>query len=249
MSFYTFFKNLYDTDRVSSESSHVNHATPPDAICDQDDFLSNLNRYVTLEEAWVVIKKLKSGKSSGEDLISNEMLKNLDNLAIEALVHIFNRCLDYGAYPWHSSVITPIHKTGDISNPDNYRAISVSSCIGKAFSTILLNRLIEFRDKTCPDPVTQLGFKKNAQTSDHILTLKTLIDKYRIVSQKKKGQYLTVCFVDFKKAFDTVSRDLLLFKISQLQIKGNFFGVLNDMYNNSSAKIKINKLLSPKFDI
>ena len=127
------------------------------------------------------------------------MLKNLDHLAIEALVHIFNSCLDNSAYPWNSSVITPIHKTGDISDPDNYRAISVSSCIGKAFSTILLNRLIDFRNKTCPDPVTQLGFKKGAQTNDHILTLKTLIDKYRKPNQKKKGQYLTACFVDLKK--------------------------------------------------
>ena len=188
MAFYNFFKDLYDDNRDNAQSPCSNSnkdVTVLDSDCDQNFALLNLNKHVTFEEASGVIKNLKNGKSSAEDLILNEMIKNLDYLAITALVHVFNSCLDNGAYPWHSSVITPLHKAGDISDPDNYRAISVSSCIGKAFSTILLNRLIDFRKLTCPDPITQLGFKKNAQTSDHILTLKTLIDKYRNSNEKK----------------------------------------------------------------
>jgi hypothetical protein len=78
----------------------------------------------------------------------------------------------------------------------------------------------------CPDPKEQLGFQKGAQTNDHVLTLKTVIDKYT----KKQRVRLYTCFVDLRKAFDTVSRDLLLHKIACLDITGEFFNVISDMY-------------------
>ena len=173
------------------------------------------------------------------------MLKALNNTGFRALCNVFNICLASGSYPWSSSIISPIHKSGDRYDPDNYRAIAVSSCIGKLFSSILLNRLVAFRHQHCPDPINQLGFCKDAQTNDHIFTLKTIIDKYR----KKKRQKLFACFVDLKKAFDTVSRPFLLHKITNLGIEGKFFTLLKNMYDNSHAKIKLEKLLSPSFKI
>ena len=55
--------------------------------------------------------------------------------------------------------------------------------------------------------------------------------------------------MDLRKAFDTVTRDLLLHKIANLNISGVFFNVLVDMYNKSSAKLKIANLLSPDIKI
>ena len=156
------------------------------------------------------------------------------------MLKIFNHCMDNGFYPWHTSIITPIFKAGDPYNPDNYRAIAVGSCLGKLFSSILLQRLKYFKQQHCSDPIEQLGFKKGAQTNDHVLTLKTLIDKYT----KRQRTNLFTCFVDLKKAFDTVSRDLLLYKLVKLNIRGQFFTVIEDMYNHSLSKIKIENLLS-----
>ena len=45
-------------------------------------------------------------------------------------------CQDHGVYPWNESIITPLHKKGNKSDPDNYRAIAVSSVIGKLFSSM-----------------------------------------------------------------------------------------------------------------
>ena len=72
-----------------------------------------------------------------------------------------------------------------------------------------------------------------------------MIDKYT----KKHKVRLFTCFVDLRKAFDTVARDLLLHKITNLGISGEFFNVLHDMYNNSIAKIKISGLLSPDIKV
>ena len=115
------------------------------------------------------------------------------------LVKLFNQCLDSGTYPWNNSIITPLHKKGCKSDPDNYRAVAVGSTLGKLFSTILLNRILHYKKENNPDPLNQLGFSKGAQTYDHILTLQTITNKY-----KKLNQPVYAVFVDFRKAFDSV---------------------------------------------
>jgi hypothetical protein len=87
---------------------------------------------------------------------------------LEALTKLFNECLNKGIYPWNKTVISPLHKKGDINNPDNYRAIAVGSNMGKLFSSILLQRLLQYRKTSNPDTPNQLGFCKEAQTVDHI---------------------------------------------------------------------------------
>jgi hypothetical protein len=51
--------------------------------------------------------------------------------------------------------------------------------------------------------------KESCRTSDHIYILKTLINKY---SNKCKNN-LYVCFVDFKKVFDSAVRQALMYKL------------------------------------
>ena len=74
--------------------------------------------------------------------------------------------------------MTPLHKKGNVYDPNNYCAIAVASNLGKLFPGILLNRLIKFKSEVNPDTPNQLGFYKVAQTADHILTLSTCIEKY-----------------------------------------------------------------------
>lgn len=227
---------LLKADLNNSNASHFANITNPSP--------NLLNSDISVTEIVATIKKLKNGKSSSSDLVCNEMLKNLCSQGLSVLEKLFNMCLDSGTYPWNNSLISPLHKKGDKENPDNYRAIAVSSNIGKLFSTILLNRLIDYRNDTCPDPPNQLGFTKGAQTYDHILTLNTITSKYR----KLKKKVYTV-FVDFKKAFDSVCREALFYKLSELGITGKFYNVLRYMYSNSTAQIKLSNHLSKTIPI
>ena len=239
-SFHEFFSSLYSKPaHEPSLSCHFaeQYTQPPD--------LSILNDPITLAELSKATKQLKKGKSCSTDLITNEMLQNLTPLCTKAILKTFNHSLTSGLYPWHTSLITPIFKSGNPFSPDNYRAIAVGSCMGKLFSSILLDRMLHFKNLYCPDPKEQLGFCKGAQTNDHIFTLKTVIDKYT----RKHKVRVYACFVDLRKAFDTVCRDLLLHKITCLGISENFFNCLTDMYLNSVARIKISKLLTPNIEI
>jgi hypothetical protein len=62
----------------------------------------------------------------------------------------------------------------------------------------------------------QLGFSKKARTSDHIFVLKTLIDKYLA---KKDGK-LFACFIDLRRAFDTVIHAGIGYKLLKNNISG-----------------------------
>ena len=93
----------------------------------------NLNAPFTTSEILSTVKSAKCGKASASDMISNEILKALNSEHIDFLTDFLNICFVNCVYPWNESIITPILKKGNKSNPDNYRAIAVSSIIGKIF--------------------------------------------------------------------------------------------------------------------
>lgn len=246
--FYVFFKQLYHDHHPLDENICNNLRTSLSETLEELPQYTDYNVLsdpFSIEELSTEIRKLKSGKSVSLDLISNDMLKNLDIDMRILILSTFNTCLEQGAYPWCSSTMTPIPKGGDKYNPDNYRAIALGSCLGKLFSNLLLGRIQSFRLANCPDPPNQLGFTKNAQTSDHIFSLKTIIER----STKKRGSRLYSCFVDYRKAFDSVARDALLFKLAKLGIRGKIFACLKHMYENSSTQIKLMNKLSEKINL
>ena len=237
--FHTFFKELY---KKRSPKHPVEIATPA-----SEEALKLLNEPISTDEVSLAIKSLKNGKAVGYDRILNEQIKAAVSLQriVNIISRLFNSCLDLGVYPWNTTILNPLYKNGYIHNPDNYRAIAIGSSLGKLFGTILLQRLVNFRAEHCPDTNNQLGFCKSAQTSDHIFTIKTCIDKY----VKSQGKRLYTCFIDFRKAFDTVGREALLYKLSNLGFEGKFLNCLRHMYQNSKARVKMAQKLSESIDI
>ena len=122
-----------------------------------------------------------------------------------------------------SGLITPIFKSGGRNDQTNYRGICVSShasCLGKLFCSILNQRLMEHVNSLNILHNSQNGFlPNNRRTADHVLTLRTLIAKYVHCHQEK----VYACSVDFRKAFDSVWHDGLLYKLLQIIAGGNFF--------------------------
>ena len=82
----------------------------------------------------------------------------------------------------------------------------------------------------------QIGFQKNARTSDHLLTLKATVSKY--VSDKK-GKKLYTCFIDFKKAFDSIWHEGLFYKLENKGINGNFLKLIVNIYSKTKCALKI----------
>lgn len=119
------------------------------------------------------------------------------------LYSLFHCILDTGFFPksWSSSIIVPVYKKGDCTNPDNYRGISLVSNMAKLFTSILNNRLLDWSKTNDVITDAQFGFKPNCGTRDVIFALHSIITN--ILCKRKR---LYCAFIDFKKAFDSIDR-------------------------------------------
>jgi hypothetical protein len=77
--------------------------------------------------------------------------------------------------------------------------------------------------------------KKKARTSGHIFVLKTLIDKYI----NRKGGKLFACFINLRKAFDTVIHAGIRYKLIKYGISGKLYSIIKDMYRKSELQGRI----------
>ena len=132
---------------------------------------------ITEREISQAAKKLKNKKSPFVVKIRNEMIK----ASLEPLMPIFfNLILQSEKMPdvWCQGLITPIYKSGDKSDPTNYRGICVSSWLEKLLCPILNRRLCLYFEENKILHNSQIGFLPENRTADHVFTLRTLIDKY-----------------------------------------------------------------------
>ncbi len=207
----------------------------------------SLNAPITISEVKRVLKQLKNNKASSDDLIINEMLKYGANVTLPAVTKLFNIVLKSGVFPqsWNTTYQVPIHKGGDPIMCDNYRGISITSCLGKTFSSVMSERLHLYLDENDALSPFQAAFRKKHGTLDHIFTLKTLINKY----VKKFKTRIYACFVDFRKAFDSVWREGMFLKLKRLGINGQFYQLIRDMYSQTRSSVKLPHGCTQPFDI
>ena len=84
---------------------------------------------------------------------------------------------------WLSGNIIPIFKNkGKSSDPKNYRLISILSCLGKLFTSILNKRLNEF----VLINESQVGFRHKYSTNQNIISLHSLFELVTL-NKKKNG--------------------------------------------------------------
>ena len=201
-----------------------------DISCEELDFCA--------DEIISAINILKTNKAHGSDNVLNEYIKSTKDVFLPIYIKLFNYILQTGSIleTWLVGRIFPIYKNkGDIHEPENYRGISILSCFGKFFTSVLNNRLTEFVTNLKAINKNQAGFRKNYSTIDHSFVLKNDIDLN--LSNKK---VLYCAFVDFQKAFDSVWRVGLWDKLVKTGIEGKFLKIIHNLYSNIKSCIFAN---------
>jgi hypothetical protein len=140
---------------------------------------------------------------------------------------VFNKLLQQGYSAGLSTrIIHALHKGGDALQFENYRGITVGPVLAKVFAMILEARLSSWTEEKGLRAKGQIGFRKDLRTMDNLYILQTLIEQS---THKRKKVYC--CFVDFRKAFDTVPRNLLWQVLAEMGIVGRFMQSLQNMYS------------------
>ena len=154
------------------------------------------------------------GKSCGDDLIMNEYIKSTCDIFIPVYVKLFNIIFVLVCWNYYLN-----NKKVDKKDPQNYRPITILSCMGKLFTSVLNFRLNNFLENYLLLHENQFGFRKEYSTIGRIFALHLIIELLRL----KQKKTLFCGFIIFAKAFDNVWRPGLCSKLVKHSVNGNMY--------------------------
>ena len=236
------FSALYNcsTGSISTDYSMPNDSpatTPMDP---------SMNENISILEVKNAVAHAKKGKACGTDEIPYEVLNN--NISIAFIHALLNVCFNSGTVPseWGRGIINPIPKssTADMRDPLSYRGITLANTMYKLYSFIINDRLskwVESNDKIVDE---QNGFRKKRSTIDHLSSLTGLID-----TRKKLKQSTFCAFIDFKKAYDSIDRDILWKKLEHIGLSGYILNAVKSLYSSVSSCVRINGSCTDWFNV
>ena len=131
---------------------------------------------------------------------------------------MFSDILDSGTFPthWNIGVIKPIYKRkGDKRSPANYRGITLTSCSGNLFTSILQSRLNKFIEQHNILNPEQFGFRPISRTTDSLFILQQLLNKS---TKQHKKNFMLASSIMKKRLIDSPSMELYPYGV-----KGKFF--------------------------
>ncbi|CAM4560474.1 unnamed protein product [Caretta caretta] len=146
----------------------------------------------------------------GLDALHPRVLKELVDVIAEPLAIIFENSWRTGEVPddWKKANVVPIFKKGKKEDPGNYRPVSLTSVPGKIMQQVLKESILKHLHERKVIRNSQHGFTKGRSC------LTNLIAFYdEITGSVDEGKAVDVLFLDFSKAFDTVSHSILVSKL------------------------------------
>ena len=195
-----------------------------------------LNQPFTTEEIHKIVQSLKNNKAPGVDGVINEFIKHCPREMLSILTRWFNIVLESGKAPndWCMGIISPIYKKkGSKSSPDNYRGITLLSCMGKLFTNAINKRLTNLIEQERIIGPEQAGFRTHHSTMDHVFSLHSIVDYY-LASHKR----VYAAFLDYRKAFDMVDRVSLWQKVLDYGLSGKILRVVMNIYSKAKSCVK-----------
>ena len=173
------------------------------------------------------IRRLAIGKVQDINGLQVKYLKWGAETMAPHITNIFNNVNREG-FPinWTTSVVIPLHKSRDINNPSNCRTIMINPLFGKLFGSMVEQKISKWAETEGKRAKGQAGFRPKHFTIDHDITLRYLIEKV----WDTQGSEAFCCFVDFKKAFDTVPRNKLWDRMEELEVPKELRSVVHRLY-------------------
>lgn len=190
-----------------------------------------------------VLKVINTFRSNavGVDQISMKFIMLSCPFLLPFITHITNFCLQMGVFPdcWKEALIIPIPKTSNPSDYKHYRPISILSALSKIVEKIAVSQIKFYLDKHAILPVNQSGFR--AYHSCTTALLKLTDDIYAAMDNQKTT---ALVLLDFSKAFDTISHNLLYAILHYIGFSRNTVKFFTAYLQERSQRVKLDKKIS-----
>ena len=184
----------------------------------------------TQEELDSVLRKIRNRKAAGLDEIPPEVWKTrqFDDILLRHCNAVYNQNpIDR----WMKGCILPFPKKGDLGLAKNYRGITLTSIAAKIYNALLRNRIEPKIDNILRK--NRNGFRRNRSTTSQILTIRRILEGVRA-----KNLQVTLIFVDFTKAFDSIHRGKMEQILLAYGIPKETVAAITILYRNTKVKVR-----------
>ena len=256
--FFKFFKSRrQDTTNISALKDNNTYVSTPEqkaqllnnqfkSVFTQEQIqLPNLQNspyptipplIITTEGIQKLLENLDTTKATGPDKIPAFILKHCATSIAPILQSLFSQSLSLStlAYDWLCANINPLFKTGDRTDPANYRPISLTSIPCKIFEHIIHKHIMNHLDRHNILTDTQHGFRPKRSCESQLIVTHHDIAKHL---DRRDIRQVDAIVLDFAKAFDKVPHKRLLKKLDYYGIRGPILHWLTAFLTNRTQRV------------
>ena len=196
-------------------------------------------KFVTDDNIHDVITNFDASKSYIKDNIPPKLLKENIDICELVISSDLNDCIKNGKFPSNlkNADITPIFKKNDRLLKVNYRPVSMLPTLSKIYEKILYGQIYEYFNSIFSKYLC--GFRKGHSTQHCLLfmleNLKRSLDN---------GLNTGIVLTDLSKAFDCISHELLIAKLSAYGFSINSLNLINDYLSGRKQRTKVSESFS-----
>lgn len=234
-----YYEDLFRKEKVGTEKRDVLLGSLKRRLVEEDrEFLE---REITMEEAYKVVKGMKVNRVPGIDGLTKEFYEVFWGVIGLHLLEVFKEILEGEemAESMRTGVISLLFKKGNPHLLDNYRPLTMLCVDYKILSKIIANRLVGVMsdivgsDQTCGVKGRQISW--NIQLHRDIL------------AYVKDRKMAAICVsLDQQKAFDRLDYEILWEVMTKMGLGKQFIRWVRILYKEIYSKIKLNGFLTEK---
>lgn len=235
--------NKYFVNSIEEIVSRIpQYAHPDEAIFDIPRLNTEFSRYdqLTMTKLKGILKNLKNvgGGLSG---VSKKVLLDVCDVVGNRLLNVVNASLSTGQFPdkWKESIVIPVAKILNTKNYKEFRPINTVEIYEKVLEITVKEQLCKYCDDNNILVVNQSGFREEHSCETVIVNTCDIFKK-----EMDRGNYVIAVFLDFKRAFETVDRNILLQKLSCMGLKDNVLSWFKSYLSNRQQRVKFKNCVS-----
>ena len=227
-------KTFFPTKRTANEEEMRNvedleEVDTPGPICK----MSKLTR----DQITRHLAKLKPYKAPGPDGIPNIVLTKCADLLIDRLYYIYNAMVKRDLFyePWKKFTTIVLRKPGKpkYNVPKAYRPIALINTLVKVLTAVLAEQLMYYAEHHHLLPANHFGGRKGRNATDAVQTL-----THRIKKAWRKGEVISVLFLDIEGAFPNANNERLISNLKKRRIPRVLISFIANMLKDRTTVLK-----------
>ena len=227
-----------------SFSNPSDHEVIPRGLFHRDAEITDM--LFTRSDVEEKLRRLKTPKSPGPDLMSNVLLKKFSYELSYPLFLLFRKMCETGTIPkcYKHAIVIPIFKKGSKQDPRNYRPVSLTSCILKVFEKLLLDKMKDFI--SCENLMTphQHGFCNSRSTLTNLLSF-----WHEVTNLADAHSQISIIYTDMSKAFYKIPHNYLIAKLDCYGFRGTILSLLKSYLHDRTQQVSVKGVLSETMEV